>query len=430
MRKICTLCYHRVANIMDDFNMLAVTPHNFRKQMEYLSSHYDILRLEDLEENLEVGSRDAVIITFDDGYYDFLYNAYPILEEYHIPATIFITTGNIGTERENWTDNILRVIFSGTVYREFFELKDDLVSGKWYTRSMQERLELYKIIRSIFQHVDGQRRDKYEKQLFSWGGDTPEKGRSDRRMLTAEELKILSDKSLITIGAHSVTHPSLKQQSIEEQRSEILGSKKRLEEITEKAVDMFAYPFGAKENYSDKTVRILQECGFKKAVTVQSEKITRKTSKFEIPRYCTYNYDIAAFKEYIENKVFGEKSEVKETRRNAGSKIEYVGKLESDKEVLAGNQKIIIWGCGYWGLELYRSLKWKGLSDCVAVFGDNDDRKAGTMQDGVPVVGMNEALQMQKDLPMPVLVKGEHDWEICKELVDRNVRKIHLIIRD
>lgn len=430
MRRIRVLCYHRVEDISTDFNMLAVKPQNFRKQMEYLKENYDILRLDDINENIEnEGSRDAVVITFDDGYYDLLSHAYPILERYEIPATMFIATGNIGTGRENWTDSIIRALFDYTVYHESFELEDDFISGQWYTRSIQERLDLYTVLREIFRHISGEKKHDYEKKLLAWADLSLEKGRNDRRMLSVKELKILSQKPLITIGAHSVTHPSLKWISLEEQKYELFESKKVLERITGQEINLFAYPFGTKDDYTEQTIDLLKECGYKKAVTVQKRGIDSQTPNYEIPRYCVRNNDVAEFGSYVKNVVFGEETATKEERKERMAGISYIGKLEADRTLLEGKQKIIIWGCGYRGTEMYEYLKLHQMSDRIIAFGDNDCKKAGTVWNNILVMGINEVIQLIKKQSTIILVKGKYAWEICDELIEKSICNIHLIVR-
>ena len=42
--------------------------------------------------------RSTVVITFDDGYEDNYYFAYPVLKRYNFPATIFVIVDTIGEE--------------------------------------------------------------------------------------------------------------------------------------------------------------------------------------------------------------------------------------------------------------------------------------------------------------------------------------------
>jgi len=62
--------------------------------------------------------------------------------------------------------------------------------------------------------------------------------------LTPAQLKALSAHELISIGAHTLNHPILSELSPEEQRTEIIESKKALEELTGAPVKHFAPPSG------------------------------------------------------------------------------------------------------------------------------------------------------------------------------------------
>ena len=72
---------------------LAVTPEAFERQMKYLVRKRWTMSLADVvayakgEKKLPMR---AVAITFDDGYRDVLTTVLPILERYHIPATVFV----------------------------------------------------------------------------------------------------------------------------------------------------------------------------------------------------------------------------------------------------------------------------------------------------------------------------------------------------
>ncbi|OGD86905.1 hypothetical protein A2Z23_01425 [Candidatus Curtissbacteria bacterium RBG_16_39_7] len=81
-------------------NSLSVDPFQFEQELEWLSQNgYQSITLEDLYENLtslkELPPK-PIILTFDDGYIDFYYNAYPILRKYNFSAVSFIPTGFVG----------------------------------------------------------------------------------------------------------------------------------------------------------------------------------------------------------------------------------------------------------------------------------------------------------------------------------------------
>lgn len=88
-----------------------------------------------------------------------------------------------------------------------------------------------------------------------------------RGSLNKDEIIKLSKKSH-EIGAHTLTHPELDKISLEQAKEEIFGSKKYLEEIIGKKVEMFCYPRG---KYNDNIKNIVSSANFLGA---------RTTSKF------------------------------------------------------------------------------------------------------------------------------------------------------
>jgi glycosyltransferase involved in cell wall biosynthesis/peptidoglycan/xylan/chitin deacetylase (PgdA/CDA1 family) len=106
------LMYHRVASCPNGISKPTwnVTPKNFRRQMEgLLRTGYRPWPLRKASEYHCQGRkipRDVFVVTFDDGYENFYTEAWPILKELSIPATVFPVTGYLGTEApmpfEDW----------------------------------------------------------------------------------------------------------------------------------------------------------------------------------------------------------------------------------------------------------------------------------------------------------------------------------------
>ena len=74
---------------------------DFARQMRYLSQTYTPIPLQQMVQSIQDGTPlppRAITVTFDDGYLDNYENAYPVLQEYRIPATVFLATDFIGTD--------------------------------------------------------------------------------------------------------------------------------------------------------------------------------------------------------------------------------------------------------------------------------------------------------------------------------------------
>jgi glycosyltransferase involved in cell wall biosynthesis/peptidoglycan/xylan/chitin deacetylase (PgdA/CDA1 family) len=106
--EIVILMYHRVNNHIP--KELAVTEKNFKWQMNYLKrNHYRIISLNRAYEMMKVKTIKGkyLVLTFDDGYEDFFYNAFPILKEHNYPAIVYLVPGFIETGRVFWWDSDL-----------------------------------------------------------------------------------------------------------------------------------------------------------------------------------------------------------------------------------------------------------------------------------------------------------------------------------
>ena len=89
-----------------------MSPTHFAQHLDHLKQTCTVLPLIDLIEALRtqnVPSR-AVAITFDDGYSDNYREAYPLLKAAGLPATIFVASGKVDSTREQWWDDLDRII--------------------------------------------------------------------------------------------------------------------------------------------------------------------------------------------------------------------------------------------------------------------------------------------------------------------------------
>ncbi len=94
------LMYHYIrplAGLDATGRSLSVSPEHFQSQMEQLvQDGYHAITPAQLDAALTYGTplpQKPILITFDDGYYDQIQNALPILVRLHLPATFFIISG-------------------------------------------------------------------------------------------------------------------------------------------------------------------------------------------------------------------------------------------------------------------------------------------------------------------------------------------------
>src|SRR3990172_8297292 len=101
------LTFHRVNDDHDPF-LPAMPTAVFAARIAHIARHYRVLTVEDLVERVRQGTapRNALALTFDDGYRDTLTHAAPILAEHGLPSTIFLATGYIGTPQMAWFDRV------------------------------------------------------------------------------------------------------------------------------------------------------------------------------------------------------------------------------------------------------------------------------------------------------------------------------------
>lgn len=95
--RLLVLCYHGTS--LEDEHLwrpaLYITPQTLRARFECLKrGQYAVLPFGEALERLEAQTLPArsVVLTFDDGTYDFYRQARPLLQEYGFPATVYLTT--------------------------------------------------------------------------------------------------------------------------------------------------------------------------------------------------------------------------------------------------------------------------------------------------------------------------------------------------
>ena len=274
------LMYHRVRPEAGDPLSLAITTEAFEKQVRYLAARCNVLPLGEIAEFLCQGAelpRNAVTITFDDGFRDNYQYAYPILRRYGVSATVFVSTDLIGTMERPWFDKIQLMIaraggdsltLNGRMNRRF-----DLSSPEAKARAICAVTKALKdgSRESIEAHVR-----EIEAQLGkSWNGS--------RAMLNWDELAEMCANG-IEIGSHGRTHMILTKLPRQDAVAEIRRSKQEIEERLGCEVRSFSYPNGHREDFDARLKAELRRAGYALGCANILGRVTTDTDPFEITR--------------------------------------------------------------------------------------------------------------------------------------------------
>lgn len=280
-RPVVVLAYHRVTALRTDHHQLAVTPGHFRDQLRALTGQFPIVRF---DEDWSSAPRPALAITMDDGYADNALEALPILEELRVPVTFFVATGNVGTAVPFWWDELDALLLDDGSFPARFALEDAGVARSWPTATPAERRAFHDEVHALLKRLGVARRAWWLEALRRWRGADPWSSAA-HRSLSEDELRLLAASPWATLGAHTISHPALASLPPEEQRDEIVGSKRVLEELTGRTVSVFAYPFGAPTDYGWRARRICRDAGFRRAAANFPGHVHSTTDPFEIPRF-------------------------------------------------------------------------------------------------------------------------------------------------
>ena len=152
------LYYHRVNDEKDPF-FPAISTALFEREMRFVAEQYRVVSLSDALDHMERGSAGTVVaVTFDDGYQDNYHNAFPILQRYGVPATVFLTTGGLDSREPLWFEQLAEA--TKKTNRPSIDLEIDLPRRFWM-RTQEERLTSNEGIYSLLRRLADQERRRW-----------------------------------------------------------------------------------------------------------------------------------------------------------------------------------------------------------------------------------------------------------------------------
>ncbi|MGA8212723.1 MAG: polysaccharide deacetylase family protein [Candidatus Sulfotelmatobacter sp.] len=255
--------------------------HAFRTQIAYVKRHFRVVTLLEAVELLTSGpiAQPLLVVTFDDGYKNNHDVAFPILQEYECPATIFISTRYINADETPWFCRLnMALELTRKISLSWHGLNFDLSTP---TRKSRASSALHKLLKKHHPYdIDDLVTDICQKLA---GNDCRSTyPGSPYSMLSTESIRAMLNSGLVAFGAHTHNHTILGRLSPEEQKEEILNSLRMVQEFTGQPCRSFSYPNGS---YDHDTVELLKAAGVTRAVSTVQGANTSATPVLELRRY-------------------------------------------------------------------------------------------------------------------------------------------------
>lgn len=276
--RLCVLNYHRILAQPDPLFDDEPTVETFRWQMRLLARYFNVLTLPEAIARLGAGRLPprAVCITFDDGYRSTHDLALPVLNEFGLPATVFVSTAYLdsGTMWNETIADAVRRLPDGAV---------DLSAAGLGVRELRTGTNRRDLLNELTAHAKylppPERLALTERLMAMVGG-----GRGDGLMLTPEMIRTMAAQRF-EIGAHTVSHPILTSLTDEAARHEIEQGKRDLEAITGTPVRYFAYPNGkVGKDFDERHKEMVRAAGFTAAFSTEVGAAVRGRDLFQLPR--------------------------------------------------------------------------------------------------------------------------------------------------
>lgn len=275
------LCYHNVGDAgrgwLGDSRSIATS--EFEAQMRWLQANVDLVSLEQITRGNGRLRRHQVAITFDDGYLNNVETVMPIMRELKLPMTWFVATQFVDhADQLPWWDMIDLLLQQPAGSVEFTEPE---IRGSFDLSQAQDRSWLNKSLRAIIKRLPIGRRDVIAGELTQQLARLVEL--PPNAFARPQEIAAI-DWDGLEIGGHTVTHPNLAACSETERRDELQTGKHRLEQISGRQLNWFAYPFGGADTFDAASAESVRESGFRGAVTLMPGTVSANSNPYLLPR--------------------------------------------------------------------------------------------------------------------------------------------------
>ena len=284
--------YHRVvadnAVSGDDFGIeKGIAASQFERQMRFLLRHFTPVSASRIQPDLSKEVQFAV--TLDDGYEDNYLVAAPILKKLGIPATFYVVSDFVGTDRLFWWEQVAELMrHSENPELDMEAVIPDLCQegnlvNVFPLRDHDQRDYAYEQLCARIRkgpHVD----IPLHVNRIAEYCDVPVREQGRRYgLMNWQQLNDLVRQGF-EIGGHSANHCNVVGADEILLQKELIGSINAIEAKIDAPVESFAYPYGMFEASSNLVTTLLAATNCKAAFTTVQGVVSAGLPAYELPR--------------------------------------------------------------------------------------------------------------------------------------------------
>ncbi len=281
-QRVYVLAYHRVDRPEHrpwlDPAHISASPQAFRAHMRLVAGQYHPVGMADVLAAVRGETSlppDAVLVTVDDGYRDFVEIIHPIVREYGIQPTLFIPTAFVGGEELFWWDKLYQAVF--------WAREESIVTpaGAYLVDTPDRKRAA---VESLSRFVKSQRNEVALALVDALYEQAAPPFERHRNTLTWDELRDLARQG-VTIAAHTHTHPILTRVDLKRAYQEMHLSQEMITLHLGAALPVFAYPDGKIETFNQAIEEALHLEGIEIAFTMMNEQADLERHRpLQLPR--------------------------------------------------------------------------------------------------------------------------------------------------
>lgn len=276
----------------------------FKEQIEWMSQNYQFVTVEDIIGCYETGEalpKNAMLLTFDDGYIDNYTYCLPILKKYRIQGVFYIP-GKTFMEKKLLDVNKIHFILACAKQEELYQdlvtqiienreqyhlESDEILYQKYAVKSRWDNEQTVFIKRMLQTVLPEELRNGISSKLFEKYVGVEETQFAEELYMNRDQIEYMRDSGMY-IGLHGYDHYWLANLSYEKMKEDIDKALAAMDGIVDKKNWILNYPYGS---YSNEVISYIEQMGCKLSMTTEvGVADTEKNSRFLLPRLNTNDY--------------------------------------------------------------------------------------------------------------------------------------------